>query len=48
MFRGNPIVNATVDLRDVVGFKKPKRVMNNAALALMSSATRFGTSVANY
>jgi hypothetical protein len=42
---GNPVVNATVDLRDVQGFKKPRRLMNNGALALMSAATRFGTSV---
>jgi hypothetical protein len=42
---GNPIVNATVDLRDVNGFKKPLRLMNNSALALMAAATRFGTAV---
>ena len=42
---GNPIVNAEVDLRDVKGFKQPKRIMNNNALALMAAATRFGTSV---
>ena len=41
----NPIVNAEVDLRDVNGFKRPARLMNNDALALMSAATRFGTSV---
>ena len=42
---GNPIVNATVDLRDVVGFKKPRKMMNNSALALMAAATRFGSAV---
>ena len=42
---GNPVVNAEVNLRDVNGFKKPKRLMNNGALALMAAATRFGTSV---
>jgi len=42
---GYPIVNATVDLRDVQGFIKPRRVMNNGALALMSAAIRFGSSV---
>jgi Zn-dependent metalloprotease len=41
----NPIVNAEVNLRDVQGFKRPKRLMNNNALALMAAATRFGTSV---
>ena len=41
----NPIVNAEVNLRDVAGFKQPKRLMNNGALALMAAATRFGTSV---
>ena len=40
-----PIVNATVDLRDVKGFKKPARMMNNNALALMAAATRFGSAV---
>ncbi|MBT4530793.1 MAG: hypothetical protein HOC27_06260, partial [Phycisphaerae bacterium] len=43
--QGFPIVNATVDLRDVIGFKKPRRMMNNSALALMAAATRFGASV---
>ena len=42
---GNPVVNATVDLRDVENFKKPRRVMNNSALALMAAATRFGSAV---
>ena len=42
---GNPVVNAEVNLRDVNGFKKPERLMNNGALALMAAATRFGTSV---
>ncbi|MBC8309017.1 MAG: hypothetical protein H8E83_00710 [Planctomycetes bacterium] len=42
---GFPIVNATVDLRDVKGFKKPRRMMNNSALALMAAATRFGNAV---
>ncbi|MDP7006299.1 MAG: hypothetical protein QF718_08840, partial [Phycisphaerales bacterium] len=42
---GNPVVNATVDLRDVENFARPKRLMNNSALALMSAATRFGTAV---
>ena len=42
---GNPIVNATVDLRDVQGFKKPRRAMNNSALSLMAAATRFGSAV---
>ncbi|MAI67790.1 MAG: hypothetical protein CMJ26_07950 [Phycisphaerae bacterium] len=41
----NPIVNAEVNLRDVKGFKKPARLINNDALALMTAATRFGTSV---
>jgi hypothetical protein len=41
----NPIVNAEVNLRDVKGFKKPARLINNDALALMAAATRFGTSV---
>ncbi|MDP7008804.1 MAG: hypothetical protein QGI78_04455 [Phycisphaerales bacterium] len=41
----NPIVNATLDLRDVAGFKRPARVANSSALALMSAATRFGSSV---
>jgi hypothetical protein len=41
----NPIVNAEVDLRDVNGFKQPRLVMNHDALALMTAATRFGTSV---
>ena len=26
---GNPVVNATIDLRDVAGFVKPRRLMNN-------------------
>jgi len=42
---GNPIVNATVDLRDVKNFKKSPRAMNNNALALMAAATRFGVAV---
>ena len=42
---GFPVVNATVDLRDVQGFKKPARMMNNSALALMAAATRFGSTV---
>lgn len=42
---GNPIVNATVDVRDVQGFKKPRRMLNNSALALMAAATRFGSAV---
>ena len=42
---GNPVVNATVDLRDVAGFKKPHRLINNNALALMTAATRFGATV---
>jgi hypothetical protein len=41
----NPVINATVDLRDVAGFKKPHRLVNNNALALMSAAIRFGSSV---
>ena len=41
----NPIVNVEVNLRDVKGFKKPNRLINNSALALMTAATRFGTSV---
>jgi len=42
---GNPIVNATVDLREVKGFKKPRKMMNNNALALMAAATRYGSAV---
>jgi len=42
---GNPIVNATIDLRDVHGFKKPRSLVNNSALALMAAATRFGSAV---
>ena len=42
---GHPVVNATIDLRDVAGFVKPRRLMNNNALALMAAATRYGTSV---
>jgi len=42
---GNPIVSATVDFRDVKGFKKPKRAMNSNALALMAAATQFGSAV---
>jgi len=41
----NPIVNVTTDLRDVAGFKRPARLTNNSALALMSAAIRFGSSV---
>ncbi|MBT4584731.1 MAG: hypothetical protein HOC93_06585 [Phycisphaerae bacterium] len=41
----NPIVNVTTDLRDVAGFKRPARLANNSALALMSAAIRFGSSV---
>ena len=41
----NPVVNVTVDLRDVAGFKQPRRLVNNSALALISAATRFGSSV---
>ncbi|MBC8523540.1 hypothetical protein H8D29_06395 [PVC group bacterium] len=42
---GNPIVNATIDLRDVEGFKKTRRLVSNGALALMSAATLFGSAV---
>ena len=42
---GNPVVNATIDLRDVAGFVKPRRLMNNNAFALIAAATRYGKSV---
>ncbi|MBC8200671.1 MAG: hypothetical protein H8E86_01395 [Planctomycetes bacterium] len=37
-----PAVSATVDLRDVKGFKAPKRLVASEAVALMAAATRLG------
>ena len=42
---GYPAVSVTTDLRDVTGYKKPRRVYSSEAIALMSAATRLGKGV---
>ena len=42
---GFPAVSATTDLRDVKGYKKPRRVFASEAVALMSAATHLGKGV---
>ena len=42
---GFPAVSATVDLRDVKGYKMPRRVFSIEAVALMAAATRLGKGV---
>ena len=37
-----PAVSATIDLRDVKGYKAPKRLVSSEAVALMAAATRLG------
>ncbi len=39
---GYPAVSATTDLRDVKGYKSPKRLVTSEAVALMSAAVRLG------
>jgi len=39
---GFPAVSATTDLRDVKGYKSPKRLVQSEAIALMAAATRLG------
>jgi hypothetical protein len=39
---GYPGVSATTDLRDVMGYKKPARLVQSEAVALMAAATRLG------
>ena len=39
---GYPGVSATIDLRDVKGYKVPKRLVRSEAIALMAAATRLG------
>lgn len=39
---GFPAVSATTDLRDVKGYKLPKRLVRSEAIALMAAATRLG------
>ena len=39
---GFPASSATTDLRDVMGYKKPSRLVQSEAIALMAAATRLG------